>query len=89
MLLYPTIHYTLQSYTTLPYTTPKWPVEGCLLYFSVFIAIGGDEEYTLLKEDWLGCSGLKQSIKQKFDPSNHWVIDWCNLKLVSSFVQKC
>ncbi|KAK3740797.1 hypothetical protein QZH41_010079, partial [Actinostola sp. cb2023] len=48
----------------------------------VFISVGGDEEYTLLEADVLpACRGLKPAVKQKFDPSDHWDIDWCALNL--------
>ncbi|XP_031574913.1 alpha-sarcoglycan-like [Actinia tenebrosa] len=56
----------------------------------VFIAVGGNEEkmYNLIKADYLGnCSGLKPSVKQKFNPTNPtelWDIDWCKFRLLDT-----
>jgi hypothetical protein len=56
------------------------------IFCSVFIAVGGNQKYTLLQADYIGCSGLKTAIKQVFDPSDFWVIAWCNVRLVSQIV---
>lgn len=45
----------------------------------VFIAVGGASTYEVLKQEYRGCAGLRDSSNSKFPPFD---IDWCEFKLM-------
>ena len=51
---------------------------NCLIC-RVYITVGGASTYEVLKQEYRGCAGLRDSSNSKFPP---FEIDWCKFKLV-------
>ena len=49
---------------------------------SVYITVGGDSSYEVLKSYYQGCAGSSSQANQQFLPYD---IDWCKFRLVSQW----